>query len=184
MRLPQLNSIASIAVARHRFHELAVAQGKLPTKTSNKLKSRWFYARERSTCHQSMLLRQAGGLQPPACRLRDKPSVKSLDPLPSATLFESPDATSQSRRYHAESLRDLRARHASGVHRPYIIHYVQGHDHLLHPSRTDSAKPPLENTMRRGPRDAMMRADSGCDSPPPEGELHQLSKYCPELDND
>lgn len=30
----------------------------------------------------------------------------------------------------------------------------------------------------------MMRADSGCDSPPPEGELHQLSGHYPELDND
>ena len=88
--------------------------------------------------------------------------------------------TSASRRVSSRS----RHGRASGVHRPYIIHYVQGHGHLLHPSPTDPAKPPLENTMRRGPHGAMMRADSGCDSPLPEGELHQLSGYYPELDND
>lgn len=63
---------------------------------------------------------------------------------------------------HAEHPRDLRPRHASGVHRPYIIHNVQGHGHLLHPSRAGSAKsPPREHhtpgaappgPRRRGPR--------------------------------
>ena len=43
---------------------------------------------------------------------------------------------------HPQSLRDLRPRHAVGVHRAYIIPYVQGHGHLLHPSRAGSPKLP------------------------------------------
>lgn len=35
---------------------------------------------------------------------------------------------------------DLGPRALGGIHRPYIIHCVQGHGHLLHPSRAGSPK--------------------------------------------
>ena len=63
---------------------------------------------------------------------------------------------------HAEPPRDLRPRHASGVHRPYIIHHVQGHGHLLRPSRAGSAKSPPGNTIRRGPRPWSQGARPSC----------------------
>ena len=63
---------------------------------------------------------------------------------------------------HAEPAGDLRARHASGVHRPYIIHHVQGHGHLLHPSRAGSPKSPPGNTIRRGPRPWSQGARPSC----------------------
>lgn len=63
---------------------------------------------------------------------------------------------------HAEPPRDLRPRHASGVHRPSIIHHVQGHGHLLHPSRAGSAKSPSGNTIRRGPRPWSQGARPSC----------------------
>ena len=53
---------------------------------------------------------------------------------------------------HAQPPRDLRPRHAVGVHRAYIIPHVQGHGHLLHPSRAGSPKSPPGKTIRRGPR--------------------------------
>ena len=52
----------------------------------------------------------------------------------------------------AEPAGDLGPRHAVGVHRPYIIPCVQGHGHLLHPSRAASPKCPPGTTLRRGPR--------------------------------
>lgn len=41
---------------------------------------------------------------------------------------------------HVEHSGDLGPRAPGGIHRPYIIHCVQGHGHLLHPSRAGSPK--------------------------------------------
>ncbi len=53
---------------------------------------------------------------------------------------------------HVEHSGDLRPRAPGGIHRPYIIHCVQGHGHLLRPSRAGSPKEPPGKTIRRGPR--------------------------------
>ena len=52
----------------------------------------------------------------------------------------------------AEPSRYLRPRHPFRVHRAYIIPYVQGHGHLLHPFRAVSPKHTPGTTIRRGPR--------------------------------
>ena len=41
---------------------------------------------------------------------------------------------------HVEHSGDLGPRAPGGIHRPYVIHCVQGHGHLLHPSRAGSPK--------------------------------------------
>lgn len=41
---------------------------------------------------------------------------------------------------HVEHSGDLGPRAPGGNHRPYIIHCVQGHGRLLHPSRAGSPK--------------------------------------------
>ena len=41
---------------------------------------------------------------------------------------------------HVEHSGDFGPRAPGGIHRPYIIHCVQGHGHLLHPSRAGSPK--------------------------------------------
>lgn len=66
--------------------------------------------------------------------------------------------TSASRRVSSRS----RCTRTCGVHRPYVIHYVQGHGHLLHPSRAGSAKSPPGNTIRRGPRPWSQGARPSC----------------------
>lgn len=53
---------------------------------------------------------------------------------------------------HVEHSGDLGPRAPGGIHRPYIIHCVQGHGHLLHPSRAGSPKLPPGETIRRWPR--------------------------------
>ncbi len=53
---------------------------------------------------------------------------------------------------HVEHSGDLGPRAPGGIYRPYIIHCVQGHGHLLHPSRAGSPKCPLGETVWRGGR--------------------------------
>ena len=46
----------------------------------------------------------------------------------------------------------LGPRAPGGLHRPYIVHCVQGHGRLPRPSRAGSPKSPPGKTIRRGPR--------------------------------
>ncbi len=63
---------------------------------------------------------------------------------------------------HVEPSGYLGPRHAVGVHRAYIIPHVQGHGHLLHPSRAGSPKSPPGKTIRRGPRPRSSGARPSC----------------------